>query len=145
MDIKMEIIKKFWTRSKITLMVSVAVAFLVFGLTDILAQKRIDRLIIGGTGSSTIVKVLSGSVAWNPAAVAANTSAENGVAIVATGASVGDFITITPASAFGAGVALGECRVSSLNVVSCVLQNSTGSSVDPSAQTVQWLAIRTRD
>lgn len=70
------------------------------------------------------------TVALTPAAVAANTTAEQTFAV--SGLKVGDFIDVNKAAA-QAGLGIVGARVSAANTLAITFSNNTGASITPTA------------
>jgi hypothetical protein len=78
---------------------------------------------------------------YDPASVAANTTADNSTTITVPGARVGDLvIAFKPTTE--AGLAVVDARVSAANTVQVVFGNFTGGGIDEGAETWTFLIIR---
>jgi hypothetical protein len=76
--------------------------------------------------------VLSNTLSIDPPAVGANTTAT--ISITATGAAVGNTVTIAPTSTLPAGFFIAWARVSAANTIEIAFGNMTGTVVDVAAQ-----------
>lgn len=78
------------------------------------------------------------SFTFNPAAVAAATSAEQTVTV--PGARVGDFVFLSKPTAT-AGVGIVNARVSAADTIAVTFVNATAGSIDPASETytVMWV------
>lgn len=83
--------------------------------------------------------VLKFSQSLDVASVAANTSAEQTFTV--TGLVVGDMVFVNKPSA-SAGLGVVNARVSAANTLAITFMNSTGSAIDPAAETYTILAFR---
>lgn len=103
-----------------------------------------SEISIGGVHAARISQIAHHRGDVDFAAVAANTSAANATILALTGCNIGDNVVVTPSAALGAGVALGECFSNAADQITCVLINSTAAPVDPGAQSMDKLCIRSR-
>lgn len=76
----------------------------------------------------------------NVASVAANTSAEQTFTL--TGLQVGDLILTCNKPSLSAGLSIGNYRVSAANTIAITYVNSTGSAIDPAAETYSIVSLR---
>lgn len=86
-----------------------------------------------------IGKIFAVSLTFDPAAVAAATTAEQSVTV--NGVQVGDFIIPEKPSAT-AGVGIVNARVSAANTVQLTFVNATAGSVNATSETWRFLVIR---
>jgi hypothetical protein len=84
--------------------------------------------------------IITGSVAVDPASIAATTCAETQLTI--TGAAAGDVVVFTPPASLEAGLCYSGARVSAANTVQLRLCNVTGSGVDGASRTWSYVLIR---
>lgn len=84
----------------------------------------------GRVSMSVIPGILFGAVQWSPAAVAANTSAEQTVTV--RGLKVGDVVTVSKPTA-QAGLVLGLPRVSAHDTLAVTFGNFTVGAITPTA------------
>jgi hypothetical protein len=84
--------------------------------------------------------IITGTVALDPASVAAQTCTEHQVTI--SGAAVGDVVCLTPPASLEAGLCVSGARVSAANTVQIRLCNVTGGAVDGSSRTWSYVLIR---
>lgn len=94
-------------------------------------------LVINSKLSEYIVKF---EPALTPAAVAANTTAEQPLTV--TGLKAGDVVTVNKPSAQN-GLQMGNVRVSADDTLMITYTNSTGASITPASETYRVIAIRT--
>ena len=134
--------KEYAKRNAVWVSTVLLLTFIIISVMNVLAQRRVDRLVIGG--GSTITRVLSGSVAWDPATIATIIGEENSTTITATGVAIGDMVFVNPTAVLGVTAMLGSCRVSAIDAISCTLVNPTAGTLDVASQTVNWIAIRVR-
>lgn len=87
----------------------------------------------------TSLMPFSVTVTWNPAAVAANSTAEQTVTV--NGARTGDAVVVTKPT-HTAGVAVAGARVSAKDTVKVTFVNPTASSVDPPSEDYRFTIIR---
>lgn len=80
-----------------------------------------------------ILRVFAVSVTWNPAAVAAATTAEQTVSV--TGAQVGDVVLAFSKPTNTAGAMAVNARVSAANTLAVTFVNPTAGSIDPPQET----------
>jgi len=93
-----------------------------------------------GSSSVALSKIIKGTVAVNPAVIAANTQAETAVTI--TGAATGDVVIMNPPASLEAGLVYSHARVSAADTVRVGLGNITGSPVDGASLTWTYLILR---
>jgi hypothetical protein len=79
------------------------------------------------------------TVTFNPASVAANTSAEQSVTV--TGVALGD-VVFCNGPALNAGLGVVNARVSAANTVALAFMNNTGSAIDAASGTYTFLIMR---
>lgn len=84
-------------------------------------------------------KIQKGSVAVDPASLAANTSAETAVTIL--GLQAGDFIMFDVPASLEAGLAFSGCRVSAANTAQIRLSNLTAGAIDGASRTWTYVAF----
>jgi hypothetical protein len=90
---------------------------------------------------SNVSRLILVSKTFDPAEIAANTSANNATTLTVTGVAVGDMvIAFKPTT--NAGMAVLDARVSAANTIQVVLGNFTGSGIDPGSETWTFLIIR---
>lgn len=87
-------------------------------------------LTLGGAGSTTITALYHLTAALSPAAVGANTTAEQTFAV--TGVAVGDVVFVNKPTA-QAGLGIVGARVSAANTLAITFSNNTGVSITPTA------------
>lgn len=93
-----------------------------------------------GQGTA-ISKVLRGTVTVDPSSVGANSASTQTVTI--TGAATGDSVVLNPPSGgLTAGLLVAQARVSAANTVSITYYNTTGSAIDESSGTWNYLLVR---
>jgi len=78
-------------------------------------------------------------ITFNPASVAANTSAEQSLTV--KGAKLNDMVVITK-PALTAGIALGGARVSAADTVQVTFINATAGAINPPSETYRILLVR---
>lgn len=88
---------------------------------------------------SNIAKMFGAEVTFNPASVAAATTAEQTVTV--SGVKVGDFV-IAMKPTLTAGVTIGNVRVSAADTVAIQFVNATAGAVDPGSETWKFLVFR---
>ena len=93
-----------------------------------------------GTSAVALTQVYKGTVAVDPAEIAANTRAETQVTI--TGAATGDIVIMNPPAALEAGLVFSHARVSAANTVQVGLGNITGSPIDGASLTWSYAILR---
>ena len=85
--------------------------------------------------------MLIAEATFDPASVAANTSADNATTINVPGANVGDLvIAFKPTT--DAGLAVVDARVSAADTIQVTFMNSTASPVDASSESWKFLVIK---
>lgn len=84
--------------------------------------------------------VITGSVAVDPASIAATTCTETSVTV--SGAAAGDIIVMNPPASLEAGLCFSGAGVSAANTVQVRLCNVTGSGVDGASRTWTYTLIR---
>jgi hypothetical protein len=88
-------------------------------------------------GNVAVVSVVS--VTFNPASVAANTTAEQ--AMTVTGAQVGDLVFVRKPT-LSAGLGIAGARVSAADTVQVTFVNATASPIDAGSETYLVLVVR---
>lgn len=86
-----------------------------------------------------VPRVRTYSVAWDPASVAANTTAEQTVTV--TGLSTQDIVTVNKPS-HQAGLGIAGARVSAANTLAVTFVNATAGAIDPTSETYFVVAVR---
>lgn len=94
------------------------------------AQGAPVNLTLGGAGSTTITALYHLTASLTPAAVAANTTAEQTFAV--TGLAVGDVVFVNKPTA-QAGLGIVGARVSAANTLAITFSNNTAGSITPTA------------
>lgn len=84
-------------------------------------------------------KVQTYTVTWNPAAVSANTSAEQTVTV--TGLQTTDIVYVNKPTT-DAGLGIVGARVSAANTLAVTFGNFTGLSINPGSEVYKIVAIR---
>ena len=81
------------------------------------------------------------SATYNPASVAANTTADNGTTVTVTGVCVADrVIPFKPTTT--AGLSVDGATVTAVDTITVAFTNHTGSPIDPGSETWTFLIIR---
>jgi hypothetical protein len=107
------------------------------GLVDSLTVQQSLRI---GIGATDIKRALLLTATLSPAAVGANTTAEQTFTL--TGVLVGDMITVNKPSA-QAGLSIAGVRVSATDQVAITFGNHTGGSLTPTAsQMYRFIVLR---
>ena len=88
---------------------------------------------------NTIRKVDSFTVTWNPASVAANTTAEQTVTVIGL---LTDHVVVVNKPSLDAGLGIAGARVSAADTLAVTFINATGSSINPGSETYSITAIR---
>jgi hypothetical protein len=91
-------------------------------------------------GGTPITKIVKGTVAIDPASVAANAVADQTFTL--TGAVVGDTLILNPPSGINAGLAVLEYYVSAANQITIRFHNTTGSPIDQASGNWTYCLIR---
>lgn len=86
-----------------------------------------------------IAKVFAVEVTFNPASVAAATTAEQTVSV--PGVKVGDIVTAVKPT-LTAGVTIGNVRASAADTVAIQFVNATAGAVDPGSESWKFLIFR---
>lgn len=109
------------------------------GATPTFAGAILGTLRVGG--HETIKGIDFGSVAANPASIAAQT--RGSVDVTITGVAVGDFVTMTPPDGLNTGLVYAGCRVTAADTVRIYLGNITGVAIDDGSLTwaYMWLDL----
>lgn len=93
-----------------------------------------------GASSQALTYIASGSVAVDPASIAALTSAETQVTI--TGAAVGDIVVMNIPASLETGLIYSGVRVSAANTVQIRISNMTAAGVDGISRSWGYTIIR---
>lgn len=95
---------------------------------------------VEGTAGTDIKLIKSGTVAVDPASIAAGASAETAVTI--TGVAAGDIVILEPPASLESGlVADGVGRVSAADTVQVRLTNASAAAIDGASLTWRYLHI----
>jgi len=93
----------------------------------------LNSLKMKGAGSTTIAALYHLQATLSPAAVAANTTAEQTFTV--SGLAVGDYVDVNKPST-QAGLGIAQCRVSAANTLAIAFSNNTASPITPTASEV---------
>jgi hypothetical protein len=101
---------------------------------------QVNSLTFKNPPGDVVTSIYHVSKALTPAAVAANTTAEQTFSGV-TGLAVGDVVWVTKPTA-QAGLGIVNVRVSAANTLAITFSNNTAGSITPTAETYQIGGIR---
>ena len=88
-------------------------------------------------GETAIMSIKRYSVSFNPASIAAATTAEQSVTV--TGVAAGDIVLSVTKPTVSAGIGIVNARVSAANTVQLTFVNATAGAVDPGAETYEFV------